>query len=63
MWATRSTWRDHWPEVAWAAFAFVNVGLMLAVPTWQAIPFHLIWVTLTVLYGFRLWAPTPTVLL
>jgi signal transduction histidine kinase len=63
MWATRSNWRDHWSEVAWAAFAFVNVGLMLAVPTWQAIPFHLIWVTLTVLYGFRLWAPTPTVLL
>jgi two-component system OmpR family sensor kinase len=63
MWATRSTWRDHWPEVAWAAFAVVNVGLMLAVPTWQAIPFHLIWVSLTVLYGFRLWAPKPTVLL
>jgi signal transduction histidine kinase len=63
MWVTRSVWRENRPELAWAAFAFVNVGLMLAVPAWQAIPFHLIWVTLTVLYGFRLWAPKPTVLL
>ncbi len=28
---------------------------MIAWPTWEAIPFHLIWVTLTVLYGYRVW--------
>ena len=33
---------------------------MLAVPEWQTVPFHFIWVSLTVLYGYRLWAPRPT---
>jgi signal transduction histidine kinase len=29
-------------------------------PTWETIPFHLIWFTLTLLYGFRVWALKPT---
>jgi signal transduction histidine kinase len=63
MWATRSAWPEWWPEAAWAAFALANLGLMLAVPVWQPVPFHLIWVSLTLLYGARLWAPRPTALL
>ena len=47
-------------EVAWFAFAVVNVGAMLLWPTWETIPFHLIWFTLTLLYGFRVWALKPT---
>ena len=64
MWGTRLTrpdlWPVRWPEIVWAAFAAANVGVMLAVPNWQTIPFHLIWVSLTVLYGFRLWTTRPT---
>jgi signal transduction histidine kinase len=59
----RSGWRDWWPEAGWAAFTLVSLALMLAVPRWQPIPFHLIWVSLTVLYGLRLWAPRPTAVL
>lgn len=33
---------------------------MVALPDWQTVPFHFIWVSLTVLYGYRLWAPRPT---
>jgi signal transduction histidine kinase len=47
-------------EVAWFAFALVNVGAMLLWPSWETIPFHLIWFTLTLLYGFRVWALKPT---
>jgi signal transduction histidine kinase len=47
-------------DVAWLAFALVNVGAMLRWPTWETIPFHLIWFTLTLLYGFRVWALKPT---
>jgi signal transduction histidine kinase len=47
-------------EVAWVAFALLNVGAMLAWPTWETIPFHLIWFSLTLLYGFRVWALKPT---
>jgi signal transduction histidine kinase len=47
-------------ETAWVAFAVVNVGAMLRWPSWETIPFHLIWFTLTLLYGFRVWALKPT---
>ncbi|MFL5826506.1 MAG: sensor histidine kinase [Thermoleophilaceae bacterium] len=47
-------------ELAWVAFALLNVGAMLAWPTWETIPFHLIWFSLTLLYGFRVWALKPT---
>ncbi|MDP9244492.1 MAG: HAMP domain-containing histidine kinase [Chloroflexota bacterium] len=49
-------------EVGWFAFAVVNVGAMLLWPSWETIPFHLIWFTLTLLYGFRVWALKPTYL-
>jgi signal transduction histidine kinase len=45
---------------AWLGFAGLNVGAMLVWPTWETIPFHLIWFSLTVLYGFRVWALKPT---
>jgi signal transduction histidine kinase len=45
---------------AWAAFAVANVGAMLLWPDWETIPFHFIWVSLTLLYGFRVWSPRPT---
>jgi signal transduction histidine kinase len=47
-------------DAAWLAFALVNVGAMLRWPEWETIPFHLIWFSLTVLYGFRVWALRPT---
>ena len=33
---------------------------MIAWPAWETIPFHVIWISLTVLYGFRVWSPTVT---
>jgi signal transduction histidine kinase len=47
-------------ELAWLAFALLNVAAMLAWPAWETVPFHLIWFSLTVLYGFRVWALKPT---
>ena len=51
-------------DIAWLSFAVLNVAAMLAWPSWETIPFHLIWFSLTLLYGFRVWklAPTYTVL-
>jgi signal transduction histidine kinase len=47
-------------ETAWVAFAEVNVLAMMLWPRWETIPFHLIWFTLTLLYGFRVWPLRPT---
>lgn len=45
----------HGVEVAWVAFAVVNLVAMFRYPAWVTIPFHLIWVSFAVLYGLREW--------
>lgn len=45
-----------WLDIAWAVFALLNLGVMIAIPTWETIPFHFIWISLTLLYGFRVWS-------
>jgi signal transduction histidine kinase len=47
-------------EIAWGAFALANLAAMVAWPNWETIPFHFIWVSLTLVYGFRIWRPAPT---
>jgi signal transduction histidine kinase len=47
--------REYWIDIAWAAFACLNLAAMLAFPTWETVPFHFIWVSVTILYGFRVW--------
>jgi signal transduction histidine kinase len=49
-------------EVAWFAFAAANLVAMARWPSWETIPFHFIWVSLTLVYGFRIWAPGSTAL-
>ena len=49
-------------ETAWVAFAEVNVLAMMLWPRWETIPFHLIWFTLTLLYGFTVWRTRTTAL-
>jgi len=33
---------------------------MVAWPSWETIPFHVIWISLTILYGFRVWSISKT---
>jgi signal transduction histidine kinase len=47
-------------EVAWFAFAGANLVAMAVWPGWETIPFHFIWISLTLLYGFRVWEPGST---
>jgi signal transduction histidine kinase len=49
-------------ELGWFAFAAANVAAMALWPSWETIPFHFIWVSLTLLYGFRIWRPSVTYL-
>ena len=50
------------PDIAWAVFAGLNLAAMRLLPAWQTVPFLAIWVSLTVIYGFRLWRLQPTIL-
>src|SRR5581483_7447057 len=47
-------------EAAWVAFAVANLVAMWLWPYWETVPFHCIWVSLTLLYGFRIWRPSVT---
>jgi signal transduction histidine kinase len=46
-------------ELAWGAFAVANLAAMARWESWETIPFHFIWVSLTLLYGFRVWRVWP----
>jgi signal transduction histidine kinase len=52
--------RLEWVDVAWALFSVVNLAAMLVFADWETVPFHFIWISLTLLYGFRVWATRPT---
>jgi len=47
-------------ELLWAAFAVANYAAMLVWPMWGTVPFYLTWISLTLLYGIRVWPLGPT---
>lgn len=53
--ATESPCWRYRVELLWAAFAIANFAAMIAWPTWRMIPFHLVWISLTIVYGFYVW--------
>ena len=63
--ADRPEWpnRVRWFDVAWVLFSLANLAAMLAFPEWMTVPFHFIWVSLTILYGFRVWKARPTLVI
>jgi signal transduction histidine kinase len=52
--------RFTWVDGAWFAFAIANLAAMVLLAEWETVPFHFIWVSLTLLYGFRVWKMGPT---
>jgi two-component system OmpR family sensor kinase len=52
--------RVAWVDVAWAAFSVANLAAIVIFSDWETVPFHFIWISLTLLYGFRVWATRPT---
>ena len=52
--------RRYGVEAAWGVFAAANVGAMIMYPSWETIPFHFVWISLTLVYGFRVWSRRPT---
>jgi signal transduction histidine kinase len=47
-------------DVAWAGFSLFNLCAIVVFSRWETVPFHFIWISLTLLYGFRVWASRPT---
>jgi signal transduction histidine kinase len=55
-------------ECLWVAFALLNLAAMLVIielrygQGWETVPFHFIYVSFTILYGFRAWRGRATLL-
>ncbi len=49
-------------EIAWALMALGCAVTIVAWPEWQTIPFFLIWISLGLLYGLRVWSMRTTIL-
>ncbi len=49
-------------DLVWVGFALANLVAMALAPEWETVPFHFIWVSLTLLYGYRVWGSTQTAL-
>jgi signal transduction histidine kinase len=53
-----------WPpgviDTLWVAFALGNLDLIFMYPDWETVPFHAIWASMTLIYGFRTWKLGPT---
>jgi signal transduction histidine kinase len=54
--------RTYGVDIAWVAFVGLNLIAMRLVPDWQTVPFLIIWVSLTAIYGARLWRLGSTLL-
>ncbi|MFB3739666.1 MAG: sensor histidine kinase [Candidatus Velamenicoccus archaeovorus] len=48
-------------DVAWAVFSVLNLVAIRVFPEWETVPFHFIWVSMTLLYGFRVWKMRTTI--
>jgi signal transduction histidine kinase len=55
--------RAYRVELLWGAFAIANYVAMITWPSWETIPFHFVWISLTLLYGFRVWPMGATLIL
>ncbi len=57
----------HWArasrlDLIWVGFVALNLLAMRLEPNWGTVPFLAIWVSLTAIYGVRLWRLQPTIL-
>jgi signal transduction histidine kinase len=54
--------RSSWVDIVWAVFVAVNLLGMREMGAWSTVPFLVIWVSLTLVYGFRMWRLQPAIL-
>jgi signal transduction histidine kinase len=48
-------------DALWCLFVLAMLAAMLLIPDQETIPYHLIFVSFTLLYGYRMWQPQTTV--
>jgi signal transduction histidine kinase len=49
-----------WLDAAWVVLFALGLVAIIVYPDWETVPLHLIWISATLLYGFRTWPTRPT---
>ncbi len=47
-------------ELGWTLFAAVGIAAMVRYPQAETVPFYLVWVSFSLVYGYRMWPWRPT---
>jgi hypothetical protein len=54
--ATASSRADRWLWWGWLLFAGANTIAMFVFAGAETVPFHFVWISLSVVYGLQLWS-------
>ena len=54
-------WHEHGVDILWWCFVAINTWAILILRTWATVPFHFIWIGVTLMYGWRVWSMKVTV--
>src|SRR6478672_8604166 len=60
--ATASWVRKYWLELLWGLFCLANLVVLVRLVDFETVPFHFVWVSLTLVYGYRVWRLGTTLL-
>jgi signal transduction histidine kinase len=55
-------WHERWVDILWWCFVAINAWAILMMRAWATVPFHFIWIGVTLMYGWRVWSMKVTVL-
>jgi signal transduction histidine kinase len=53
--------RPAWLDAGWAIFSAINLVAIFACSVWETVLIHVVWICVTLVYGFRTWSPRPAV--
>jgi signal transduction histidine kinase len=49
-------WHEHGVDILWWCFVAINAWAILMLRAWATVPFHFIWIGVTLMYGWRVWS-------
>lgn len=55
-------WHEHGVDILWWLFVAINTWAMVVLRAWATVPFHFIWIGVTLMYGWRVWSTKVTAL-
>jgi signal transduction histidine kinase len=59
---TAPVWHQHRVDILWWCFVAINAWAMFMLGAWATVPFHFIWIGVSLMYGWRVWSMKVTII-